>query len=539
MNPIAHTRTRVQVVVAFLVLVSVAARSQQSGDSREMMRLLQSTQSATAIERPEAVALEGVVDPDLYIVGPADMLAVNIWTSPPLSYNLTVTPEGTLLVPTVGEVRVVDLTLAEAKRRVLARIRNRYVAGEPTVTLVSPRSVLVTVAGAVAKQGRQQLRATDRVEQAINAAGILLTSSSRHITLRRETGELLVVDIPKSYATRDKRLNPYLANGDEIFVPRYDPAKEIFAVYGGVNKPGRYELTAGDSLLSALDLAYGLTARAIGDSIALFRFTTASEMSKQLLSLSAMRAGQQPNIALELGDRIHVLERPELREDFRVEVLGEVWHPGTYPITREKTRVSEVLARAGGLTPYASIPAMELVRTTTSPWQIQLERLMSLRGNITPEDSSYYVLESELRIAKEVVTVDFPRLVLRRDTTQDVTLRDGDRIVVPSVRRSVYVFGQVQTPGNVPFVAGQDADTYIRLAGGFTPWARSGDVVVIKRVTHQWMKPGDTTIEEGDQVWVPKVVEHSFAWYMNIIGQTASIVSVAVTVVLLVIQLRK
>ena len=89
------------------------------------------------------------------------------------------------------------------------------------------------------------------------------------------------------------------------------------------------------------------------------------------------------------------------------------------------------------------------------------------------------------------------------------------------------------------FVAGQDADTYIRLAGGFTPWARSGDVVVIKRVTHQWMKPGDTTIEEGDQVWVPKVVEHSFAWYMNIIGQTASIVSVAVTVVLLVIQLRK
>ena len=43
----------------------------------------------------------------------------------------------------------------------------------------------------------------------------------------------------------------------------------------------------------------------------------------------------------------------------------------------------------------------------------------------------------------------------------------------------------------------------------------------------------------GDYIWVPKEIERPFSYYMNIIGQTASIVSVAVSVVLLVIQINK
>ena len=61
-------------------------------------------------------ALEGPVDPEKYYVGPSDILSVNIWISPPLNFSLTVTPEGTLIIPTVGEVRVTDLTLREAKK---------------------------------------------------------------------------------------------------------------------------------------------------------------------------------------------------------------------------------------------------------------------------------------------------------------------------------------------------------------------------------------------------------------------------------------
>ena len=72
-----------------------------------------------------APALEGPVDPDKYFVGPSDVFSVNIWLSLPINFSVTVTPEGTLIVPTVGEIRVADCTLREAKKRVLEEIKKR------------------------------------------------------------------------------------------------------------------------------------------------------------------------------------------------------------------------------------------------------------------------------------------------------------------------------------------------------------------------------------------------------------------------------
>jgi protein involved in polysaccharide export with SLBB domain len=197
--------------------------------------------------------------------------------------------------------------------------------------------------------------------------------------------------------------------------------------------------------------------------------------------------------------------------------------------------LSTIIARAGGLTPFASIKSAEIIRTSVTPDQIQLDKLLSLRGgSVTPEDSTYYSLESALRVQHEIVNVDFERLIVQHDTTNDIILRTEDRIVVPSVNRTIYVFGQVVSPGNVPYISGKNVDFYIQRAGGFTDRARTGDVMIIKRSSRQWLVPKETTIEEGDYVWVPKVIERSFGYYMGIIGQAASVVSVAVTVLLLI-----
>jgi hypothetical protein len=80
---------------------------------------------------------------------------------------------------------------------------------------------------------------------------------------------------------------------------------------------------------------------------------------------------------------------------------------------------------------------------------------------------------------------------------------------------------------------------YVEKAGGLTDNARGGDIMIIKRANRQWLAPGETTIEEGDHVWVPKELQRSFAYYMNIIGQTASVIGVAVSLGLLVNQLTK
>jgi protein involved in polysaccharide export with SLBB domain len=364
--------------------------------------------------------------------------------------------------------------------------------------------------------------------------------SQRNIQLTRRTGERFRADVLRYYATKNGQWNPLLREGDEIFVPRIDPKKNIFAIYGGVNMQGSFELVEGDSLLNAIELAYGLTQRAMKDSVMHYRYDVKSGgQTISYCNLDQIKHGSQENFTLISGDRIVVKERPDVREDYHVFVDGEVRYPGTYPITKEDTKLSQVIEWAGGFTEFASLSAAEVVRSAVPPNEQPFERALSYRGSAMVEDSIDYRIESELRMIHEAVSVNFSDLFLKKDTTKDIVLRNSDWVRIPSVRKTVYVFGQVVTPGNVPYIQGERYKHYIEKAGGYTDNAKTGDVVIIKRATRQWLSPSDTEIEEGDCVWIPKVPERPSTYYWNIVGQLASIVSVAVSIVLLTIQLNK
>jgi protein involved in polysaccharide export with SLBB domain len=509
-----------------------------------------------------APALEGPVDPDKYFIGPSDVLSVNIWISPPISFSLTVTPEGTLIVPTVGEVRVADLTLSEAKKKVISEIKKKYLSGDPSVTLLSPRQISVTVTGAVRYPGKYILYATDRVDKAVTEANRITEAnkfrqadnfgrddlsaleerfqSKRNIRLVRRSGEVVRIDIPKYFASKDAQYDQLLREGDQVFVPRIDSKKNVFGVYGGVNVQGSFELVKGEHLLDAIELAYGLTARAKTDSILLYRYDVGS--GKQVVSVHDFwntTRDSLNNPALIAGDRVVVQEQPDVREDYKVIVGGEVKYPGTYPLSKDSTKLSTVIEWCGGFTEYASLTSAQVYRATVSREDVELEKLLSQRGSITPEDSSYYLLESELHTRHEVVNVDFKKLFVNKDSSEDVYLRNGDYISVPSIRKTIYVFGQVTNPGNVPFIPGKDYEYYIQKCSNYTDNARKGDVMIVKRSTRQWLTPGETKIEEGDYVWVPKKIERSFGYYMNIFSQTAAVITAAVSIALLAIQLKK
>jgi protein involved in polysaccharide export with SLBB domain len=500
-----------------------------------------------------AVALESAIDPDHYFVGPSDVFSVNVWVSPPVSLLLTVTPEGTLIIPMVGELNVTDLTLAEAKRRVIAEIRKKYRVGEATLTLVNPRPIVVIVTGNVLNPGSYVMKSIDRADKAVEQANVVqrtqaqsdaqytaATMSRRNITISHKDGNMSRVDIVKYFATKEDRWNPYLREGDVIVVPRNDFTKNVIGIYGEVVSPGRFEYVAGDSIKDALRIAHGFTPFSIQDSVELSRLNEeGSRLTRTLLDGGAIFRGEHGDAALQPGDRIIVRSRPDMRADYRVTVSGEVTYPGIYPLTKKHTRLSEVIFQAGGFTSYASIKNAELLRRSVGPADIELERLESLRGGVAADDSAYYYLETNLRIQKEIVNVDFAKLFVEGDTSQDIIVQNDDYVVVPSLNHTIYVFGQVVSPGHISYVPGMNADYYIRRAGGFTDRARDGDVKIVKSKTRQWLSPGETIVEEGDYVWVPKVPEHPFGYYLNIIGQTAAIVSVAVSIVLLTIQTSK
>ena len=76
-----------------------------------------------------------------------------------------------LLVPTVGEVYVAGLTLTQAKKKIISEIQKKYLSGKPTVTLMRPRKVIVTVDGSIVPY-KVTLYATQRIEAALRAAGV-------------------------------------------------------------------------------------------------------------------------------------------------------------------------------------------------------------------------------------------------------------------------------------------------------------------------------------------------------------------------------
>lgn len=193
---------------------------------------------------------------------------------------------------------------------------------------------------------------------------------------------------------------------------------------------------------------------------------------------------------------------------------------------------------AGGFTEYASLSAAQLIHSPLSLPEQQFDHIRSYRGGGIPEDTTYYEIESNLSTNYQEVNVNFVDLFEKKDTTKDVILQNGDWIRIPTIQKMVYVFGQVVLPGNVPFMKDEGYKYYITKAGGYTDHARKGDVMIIKHGSRQWLLPSETKIEEGDYVWVPKDPDRPLSYYMTIGSQAATIVSVAVSIVLVIIQVR-
>jgi protein involved in polysaccharide export with SLBB domain len=550
------TKLLLRAILGLLVVSTVFAQDKKDAKKLDLFDMMSQEKTGVSLSQPSGIALESTVDPEEYFVGPSDVIGVNIWMSPPQSYGLTVTPEGTLIIPTVGEVLVSNLTLAKAKEKILSESRKKYLNVAITATLVKPRPIIVNVTGQVANAGLYTLNAVDRVDRAIEEANkpvrgqeqgdILSTiqmSSARHIVVRHHDGSQSEADIRKYYATHNGKLNPYLREGDLVVVPRIDPLKNVIALYGQVNTTGRFEFVEGDSLLVAIRMANGLTTRALAEEAVFSRLSPdGTTLTNRTVNLANIMSGKEADIPLEPGDRIVVSAKPELREDFNVDIRGEVRYAGTYPITRDRTHLSQVIAQAGGFTEFASLENSEVIRRSLLPENkvdIEKEETMSLRGSKSSPDTLGYSLETTLRIRHETVVVDFKKLFADHDSTKDIILQREDQIIIPARQKTIYVFGQVVSPGHIPLTEGKDMRYYIDKAGGYTDRASKGDVRIIKATTKQWLKPGDTSLEQGDNIWVPTDETHPFSYYMTTASQAASVISVVLGIAILVVQVSK
>src|SRR5687768_12947679 len=110
---------------------------------------------------------EGPIDPDRYRVGPGDLMTVSIVGMRSLHYDLEVSPDGRLLVPTVGKVDVRGKTLTQVERAVADAAARVYSSANVGVALRRIRKFKVHVTGAVIAPGTVVAGPTTRVSEAI------------------------------------------------------------------------------------------------------------------------------------------------------------------------------------------------------------------------------------------------------------------------------------------------------------------------------------------------------------------------------------
>ncbi|CUS99711.1 SLBB domain-containing protein [Candidatus Chrysopegis kryptomonas] len=504
---------------------------------------------------PNIFSLEKPIDPETYIVGPGDILSVNIWTSPPLSFTIQVTLEGTVIIPTVGEVPVAGRTLSEAKKSIIQKVKSKYIASEITTTLIAPRSFNVTVTGYVLNEGKYKVRSIDRVSNAVILAFMPVDSlqmlrrstaidsvNLRKITLKR-SGDQINVDLRKYFATGDDKYNPYLLEGDWIIVQRRDP-NSFIAIYGAVNKPGVYEFVEGDKLSDIVKIAGGTIESADLENVQILRLDEEGKLREKInVNLKKILNEEAPDVNLEVGDRIFIPEKRTLKQNYKVTILGEVSNPGTYPISRNGTRLSEILNDAKP-TRYSDLKnAIVIKEAVNSPVAEKVDSLFPLlflkNFGFPGSDSIYFVYEVNAIKDLKFRSIDLSKVV---SGEEDYELQDGDLIYIPPKYDLVYVFGQVNNPGFVPYEEGKSYRDYILKAGGFSQLARKGDVKIIKRKTYIWYDADKTKIEPGDFIFVPKKIVREPIYYWNlakdIILTVGAIASTVATVILIYNQIK-
>ncbi|MCS3830021.1 protein involved in polysaccharide export with SLBB domain [Salinibacter ruber] len=149
------------------------------------------------------------------------------------------------------------------------------------------------------------------------------------------------------------------------------------------------------------------------------------------------------NFDLQHRDRIFVRESPSFQPQETVSVEGEVRYPGEYTILQDNERLSSVIQRAGGVLPTGYLKGGRLIRP---------EENQGDQGFQVQRDGQQVIVEM--------------RRAVRGNPAEDLILRPGDEIVIPTQPNTVSVRGNVANEGLIKHEEGRRVGYYLDRAGG-------------------------------------------------------------------------
>jgi protein involved in polysaccharide export with SLBB domain len=389
--------------------------------------------------------------PKNYILGPGDLIYVDIYGQSEKYYEATVNPEGSILLDNIGLIAVSGKTIEAAEGIIKNRVASFYTgltgANPQTflqVTLGNVKTIKVHILNEVRLPGTFTLSAFSTVFNALYAAGGPSDKGTlRAIQLIRNNKKIAEIDVYDLLINGTANLDVQLQDQDVILV---NPYLARVRVMGEVKRPLIFEVAPEDNLEDLIRYAGGYTDLAFKDRISISRITGNQR------SISDVYQNQLGLFALKGGDEISVYRIID-RYSNRIQIKGAVFRPGTFSLTEGLT-LTQLIKNADGLKGDAYTQRASILRT---------------KGDLSSE-----VLEVNLQAVLE-------------GRQEDLVLQREDVIRISSIydiqnEHYIQILGEVKRPGTYPYAAGMTPEELILIAGGLQESANLKDIEIARRL---------------------------------------------------------
>lgn len=513
-----------------LIVFSINLFSQDLPDYRERSFSI-ITDSLYSLSKFE-VGTDGKIDQDKYKVGPGDKFILSIVGIETVNENLIINYEGDLFIPYVGIIPSKNKTLAELKIAVENEVNKYYKNVKVNFFLTDFRNIKVSLLGDVINPSTYNIKSNTRLFDLIaKSSGLTWTSNYRNILISSVDGSKKEVDLLKFLRYGDYENNPFLIEGDVIFIDKID---KVIRISGAVKFPGTYEYIENETITELLTLAGGLLSKARSDSIEIIRFINDKEQKTFHYSFVELNINK---FKAQDHDLIVVRDKSEYLIDNLVYISGYVKYPGYYKIQKDKSTLKDIINESGGFLKNASLTEATLFRELgTVETDPEFERLKLIpTENLTEDEYDY--LKARSRHRKGKVIVDFERIFNFNDDNENIILKRGDKINIPEKKDYVILIGQVVRTGNYEFNENYNAEDYINLAGGFSWRAKENEVRIIKAKTGEWVYADDVDVlKPGDTIWVPEDPPGPKFWdifttSLTVLGQISAVIAATIAVI--------
>ena len=337
-----------------------------------------------------------------------------------------------------------------------------------------------------------------------------------------------------------------LQKEDSVYIPNILELREDYTIVvrGEVNHPDTLEYRDGMTIEDAIIRSGGLKESASYANIEVARrikdptSTTYTSRTADIYTFSITEdlaiAPEAHRFTLMPFDEIFIRRSPGYRAQQSVTIVGEVLYAGEYVLATAGERLSDVIQKAGGVTPEAYVRGASIKRLMTENEKVQVEAILRMTANSQGADSLSREALANSMDTIYPVGVDVENALNNPGCSDDIILRDGDRIFVPKYNSTVKISGGVLYPNTVTFDRDKLKD-YISQAGGYTDQARRRPFVIYMNGKVAATRSGlfgknYPKVEPGCEVVVPFKQKKNTNGLTSIMGMMSSTASLAAMV---------